>query len=140
MLWIKAFHIIAMVTWFAGLFYLPRLYVYHAMTTDTISLERFKVMERRLYYGIMTPGAIITIILGLWLLSYNIEAYLHSLWMQIKALLVAALAIYHGYCGILRRKFLQDKNTYSHVFYRWLNEFPTVILIAVVILAVVKPG
>ncbi|MEJ2346184.1 MAG: protoporphyrinogen oxidase HemJ [Gammaproteobacteria bacterium] len=140
MLWVKAFHIIFMVTWFAGLFYLPRLFVYHAMAEDTVSLERFKVMERKLYYGIMTPGAIITIALGIWMLvDYAWAAYGHSGWLHVKLALVGVLIIYHLYCGKLLKDFRDDRNRHSHVFYRWLNEFPVFILIPVVILVVVKP-
>lgn len=138
-LWIKAFHVIAMVCWFAGLFYLPRLFVYHAQTVDTISLERFKVMERRLYYGIMTPAAIITIFSGLWLLSVNLTYYLSSLWMPLKLVLVSTLIIYHFYSGKLMQAFQHNKNRYSHRYYRWFNELPTLILITVVILVIVKP-
>jgi len=140
MLMIKAFHLIAMITWFSGLFYLPRLFVYHAMSDDTISQERFKIMERKLYYGIMTPGAVFTIVLGLWLLQgYGWHLYKASLWLHLKFGLVAALVLFHGYCGYLRCQFAQNKNRHTHVFYRWLNELPTVLLIAIVLLTVVKP-
>jgi putative membrane protein len=140
MLVIKAFHLIAIVTWFSGLFYLPRLFVYHAMSDDSISQERFKIMERKLYYGIMTPGAVFTIALGLWLLQgYGWHLYKASLWLHLKLGLVAALVLFHGYCGYLRRQFAQNKNSHTHVFYRWLNELPTVLLIAIVLLTVVKP-
>ncbi len=140
MLWIKAVHIIFMVTWFAGLFYLPRLYVYHAMSDDAISNERFKIMERKLFYGIMTPGAIITIALGVWMLiDYAWAAYVHTLWLPIKLALIALLIGYHIYCGQLLQDFKHDRNRHSHVFYRWLNEAPVLVLIAVVLLAVVKP-
>ena len=140
MLWIKATHIIFMVTWFAGLFYLPRLFVYHAMSDDAISNERFKIMERKLYYGIMTPGALITIALGCWLLyDYAWAANAHLWWLHIKLALVAPLIGYHVYCGQLVLDFKHDRNRHSHVFYRWLNEAPVLILIAVVLLAVVKP-
>lgn len=143
MLWIKAFHIVFMVTWFAGLFYLPRLFVYHAMSQDAISNERFKVMERKLYYGITTPGGIITIGLGLWLLiAYWWTPFIQvkgMVWLHIKLLLVLVLIIYHIYCGKLVQDFKQDRNHHSHVFYRWFNEFPVFILISVVILAIVKP-
>lgn len=140
MLWIKAFHLIAMVTWFSGLFYLPRLFVYHAMSTDSISQERFKIMERKLYYGIMAPGALITIALGLWLLhGYAWALYKTDLWLQLKLLLVLVLMMYHLYCGYLRRQFQQNRNKHSHVFYRWLNEFPVLLLISIVLLAVLKP-
>jgi protoporphyrinogen IX oxidase len=141
MLWIKSFHVIFMVTWFAGLFYLPRLYVYHAMSDDQISNDRFKIMERKLFYGIMTPGGIITIILGLILLQgYAWEAFAGSLWMQIKLALVAILVVYHIYCGKLLNDFKFDRNQKSHVFYRWFNEFPVILLIAIVILVFVRPG
>lgn len=139
MLWIEAFHIIFMVTWFAGLFYLPRLFVYHAQATDNISLERFKIMERKLYFGIMTPGAILTILFGIWLITYNPSAYLHAGWLHAKLLLVLFLLIFHVYCGKLYYAFKHDRNSHGHKFYRWLNEIPTVLLIAIVILVVVKP-
>ena len=136
MLWVKSFHIIFVVTWFAGLFYLPRLYVYHAMTTDTAGSERFKIMERKLFYGIMTPGAVLTLISGAWLwLGYGITGG----WLHAKLALVAVLIAYHVYCGKLMLDFRHDRNRHGHVYYRWLNEFPTVILIAAVILVVVKP-
>lgn len=140
MLWLKAFHIIAMVTWFAGLFYLPRLFVYHAMAEDVIGQERFKIMERKLYYGIMTPGAILTILLGLWLLDwYTFELFRISIWLHIKLALVLLLIIFHLYCGYLRRQFYVNKNKHSHVFYRWLNEVPVLFLMGIIILVVVKP-
>ncbi len=140
MLWIKGFHIIFMVTWFAGLFYLPRLYVYHAMSDDAVSNERFKIMERKLFYGIMTPGALITIALGCWMLyDYAWAAFSGTWWLSIKLVLVALLIGYHIYCGLLLQDFKHDRNRHSHVFYRWLNEAPVLILIAVVLLAVVKP-
>ena len=140
MLIVKSLHIIFMVTWFAGLFYLPRLFVYHAMSEDQISNERFKIMERKLFYGIMTPGAIITIILGLWLLfEYAWDAYQHSLWLTIKLVLVGIIIIYHVYCGKLLIDFRNDRNRHGRVFYRWLNEFPVLLLIAIIILITVKP-
>ena len=136
MLWVKAAHIIFMVTWFAGFFYLPRLFVYHAMASDTTSIERFKIMERKLYYGIMTPGGILTVLFGLWLwLGYGF----HGLWLDIKLALVAVLIGFHVYCGKLVADFRHDRNRHGHVFYRWLNELPALILVAVVILVVVKP-
>jgi protoporphyrinogen IX oxidase len=140
MLWVKALHLIALVTWFAGLFYLPRLFVYHAMSQDSISIERFKVMERKLYYGIMTPGAFLTLFSGFLLLrGYAWGLYRHAPWLHIKLGLVGLLVVYHGYCGYLRRQFALNNNQHSHVFYRWLNEFPTIILISCVLLAVLKP-
>ncbi|MBI3545193.1 MAG: protoporphyrinogen oxidase HemJ [Gammaproteobacteria bacterium] len=136
MLWIKALHIIFMVTWFAGLFYLPRLFVYHSMATDKASTERFKIMERKLFFGIMTPGAVLTIIFGSWLwLGYGMT----GAWLHLKLALVALLIVYHVYCGRLLFDFKYDRNRYGHVFFRWLNELPVLILIAVVILVVVKP-
>jgi putative membrane protein len=136
LLWIKALHIVFMVTWFAGLFYLPRLFVYHTMSEDAASRERFRVMERKLYYGIMTPGAVLTIVFGTWLwLGYGRGGG----WLMVKLALVAVLIGYHLYCGKLMNDFKNDRNRHGHVFYRWLNEFPVVILLAVVILAVVKP-
>ena len=140
MLWVKSFHIVFMVAWFAGLFYLPRLFVYHAMATDTPSIERFKVMERKLFFGIMTPCGVLTIFFGLWLLhGYAWLAYSKAGWLHTKLLLIGILVIYHVYCGILLRKFKYDNNTHSHVFYRWLNEFPLLILIGAVVLTIVKP-
>jgi putative membrane protein len=124
------------VTWFAALFYLPRLFVYHAMSEDAVSIERFKVMERKLYRGIMTPSAIATVSLGLWLwLGFGFSGG----WLYVKLALVTVLLIYHGYCGKLLGDFRDDRNRHGHVFYRWFNEFPVLILVAVVILVVVKP-
>ena len=140
MVWVKAFHIIFMVTWFAGLFYLPRLFVYHSMCQDQPGNERFKIMERKLYFGIMTPGAVVTIALGLWMLfDYAWASYSHSGWLHAKLFLVLLLVIYHGYCGKFVKDFKHDRNTRGHVFYRWFNEVPVLFLIAIVILAVVKP-
>jgi putative membrane protein len=139
MLWIKAFHIIFVVTWLAALFYLPRLFVYHAMSNDAISLERFKIMERKLYFGIAMPGAILATIFGVWLFTLNYDVYLQLSWMHAKLAFVLLLWVYHFMCNRYRKQFLHDKNQHSHVFYRWFNEVPVVILIAVVILVVVKP-
>ena len=136
MLWLKALHIIFMVTWFAGLFYLPRLFVYHAQSTDRLSLERFKVMERKLFFGIMIPGALLTILSGAWLwLGYGFSGG----WLAAKLVLVAVLVAYHLYCGKLLVDFKHDRNRHGHVFYRWLNELPVLILIAAVLLVVFKP-
>tara|TARA_B110000014_G_scaffold259605_1_gene247727 strand:+ start:5441 stop:5866 length:426 start_codon:yes stop_codon:yes gene_type:complete len=140
MLWIKAIHLISVITWFAALFYLPRLFVYHAMAKDEISIERFKIMERKLYRGIMMPSFVITTLMGLWLLqSYAWEVYSTQYWLQLKLLLVVFLIIYHFYCGHLVSVFAKDKNTLSHTFYRWFNEIPVLILISIIILVVVKP-
>jgi len=136
MLWIKSFHIIFMVTWFAGLFYLPRLFVYHAQCTDQPGKERFKVMERKLFFGIMTPGAVLTIAFGLWLwLGYGF----YGAWLYAKLALVAVLVAYHAYCGKLLLDFRHDRNRHGHVFYRWLNELPVVLLIAIVLLVELQP-
>ena len=136
MLWIKSLHVIFMVTWFAGLFYLPRLYVYHAMSDDSISHERFKIMECKLFYGIMTPGAVLTILFGMWLWQgYGISGG----WLHAKISLVLALVIYHIYCGKLLIDFKHNRNQHGHVFYRWLNEMPVLVLVAIIILVEVKP-
>jgi len=136
MLWVKAFHIIFMVSWFAGLFYLPRLFVYHAMTEDEAGNDRFKIMERKLY-RFVTPFMWLTIILGTWLM---IEWQLYSsFWMIIKLALVGILVAYHFYCGHLIKVFANDESRRNHVWYRWFNELPVIILFAVVILVVLKP-
>jgi protoporphyrinogen IX oxidase len=137
MLYIKSAHIIFMVAWFAGIFYLPRLFVYHAQAEDTVSRERFKIMERKLYRGIMTPCMILTLALGTWLwLGYGFRGG----WLHAKLLLVAILVAHHFYLGALIKDFAQDRNRHSHVFYRWLNEIPALpCLIGIVILVVVKP-
>ena len=136
MLWIKSFHIIFMVTWFAGLFYLPRLFVYHAMSEDAPSRERFKLMERKLFYGIMTPGAVLTIAFGLWLwLGYDF----YGGWLHAKMALVAVLVAYHAYCGKIMVDFKHDRNCHGHVFYRWLNELPVLLLIAIILLVELQP-
>ena len=129
-----------MVTWFAGLFYLPRLYVYHAMSDDAVSIERFKVMERKLFFGITTPGGIFTLLVGLWMLyDYAWAAFGDQLWLQIKLLLMLVLVAYHLYCGKLLLDFRHDRNQRNHVWFRWLNELPVLLLIAIVLLAVLKP-
>ena len=137
MLWIKAFHILFMVTWFAGLFYLPRLFVYHTLAADRVSIERFKVMERRLYFGIMMPSMVLTIVFGLWLwLGYGFAGG----WLQAKLALVVILIAHHFWLGFLMNDFRHDRNHHSDVFYRWINEIPAApILFLVIILVVVKP-
>ncbi|MBL8504409.1 MAG: CopD family protein [Rhodocyclaceae bacterium] len=136
MLWLKWLHIVFMVTWFAGLFYLPRLFVYHAMSEDAASRERFKIMERKLYYGIMAPGALLTVLFGLWLwLGHGPWGY----WVHAKFALVLVLIAYHLYCGRLLKDFAQDRNTKTHVWFRWFNEFPVLILFAAVWLVLFKP-
>jgi len=136
MLWIKAFHIIAVICWMAGIFYMPRLFVYHAMSEDTVSKERFKVMQRKLYHGIMTPSMAVSIVLGMWLwISYGFSGG----WLHAKLALVALLVWYHLWCGATMKKFANDDIPHGHVFYRWLNEAPVFLLVGIVILVVVKP-
>jgi putative membrane protein len=139
MLVVKALHIIFVVTWFAGLFYLPRLFVYHALAApdDRVGIERFKVMESKLYHGIMTPAASLTVAFGVWLwLGYGFTGN----WLRVKLVLVLALIAFHVYLGALLRDFAQDRNRHGHVFYRWLNEIPALpLLIAIVFLVVLKP-
>lgn len=139
MLWIKAFHIVFVVTWFAALFYLPRLFVYHAMSEDSISIERFKVMERKLYRGIMTPSAIIATLLGFWIVWLNPAWYFSQGWFHVKLALVLLLWVYHFLCYRYLRAFQNDQNVHGHVFYRWFNEAPVLLLIGIVIFVVVKP-
>jgi putative membrane protein len=136
MLIVKSLHIIFMMTWFAGLFYLPRLFVYHASTDDREGNVRFKVMERKLFYGIMTPGAVLTIASGSWLwIGWGFNGG----WLHAKLLLVAILIVYHIWCAKLLEDFRKDQNRHGHVWYRWFNEFPVLILFAVVFLVVMKP-
>ena len=137
MLWVKSLHLVFMVTWFAGLFYLPRLFVYHAQAEDPISIERFKVMERKLFWGIMTPGGVLTVVFGIWLwLGWFAPA---SGWLHAKIALVAVLAGYHLWCWRLLRDFAAERNRHGHVWFRWFNEFPVLVLFATVLLVVFKP-
>ena len=137
MLWLKAFHIIFVVTWFAGLFYLPRLFVYHVVATDIVGLERFVVMERRLY-AIMTLGAALAVVFGVSMIVAA-PAYLQMGWLHVKLLLVAALIAYHVWCRILMTALHEGRNRHSQRWYRLFNEAPALLLIAIVLLAVVKP-
>lgn len=135
MLWIKAFHIIFVVSWFAGLFYLPRLFVNHAMASEPAEIARLKLMEHKLY-RFMTPLAILALALGTWLwLGYGFSGG----WLHLKLLLVVVLIGYHLYCGQLVKLFAADLNRRSHKFYRIFNELPVLVLMAVTILVVVKP-
>lgn len=138
MLWLKAFHVVAVITWFAGLFYLPRLYVYHADARDSISIERFKIMERRLF-GLMTIGAAAAVGFGAAMLLAA-PLYLAMPWLRIKLLLVLLVVAYHGYCYKLMRDFAKDANVRSARWFRGFNEVPSLLLIAIVLLAVIKPG
>ena len=135
MLWVKAFHIIFVVSWFAGLFYPPRIFVNHAMATEPGEIARLKLMEYKLY-RFVTPIAGLAVGFGLWLwLGYGIGGN----WMIVKFLLVLLLLGYHYYCGKLVKQFAADQNTRSHIFYRWFNEIPVIVLIVIVILVTVKP-
>lgn len=143
LLWLKAFHVVAVVAWFAGIFYLPRLFVYHAMAADegdARGVERFKVMERKLFRGIMAPSAALTIALGVAMLYLHGATFLKTnAWMHAKLFLVLLLVAYHAWMGVLVRTFAQDRNTKSHRFYRVINELPVLILVGVVVLVIVRP-
>lgn len=134
MLWYKTLHIIFMVTWFAGLFYLPRLFVYHSMSDDKISHDRFVIMERKLFWGIMTPGGILTIVFGILLIQYH-EVLL---WLKLKIFLVALLALYHIWCGKIMYDFKYNRVTHSHVWFRFFNEVPVLLLFLIVYLVIFK--
>jgi putative membrane protein len=140
-LWIKAFHLVAMVTWFAALFYLPRLFVYHAMARDkgdTLAMGYFTVMERKLFRGIMTPSMIAVIALGAWLL-FMAPGFLSQGWLHTKLLLVLLLVGYHHMCLAHMKRLAAGTCTKTHTYFRWFNEAPVVALILIVILAMVKP-
>ncbi len=140
MLWVRAFHLIFMVTWFSGIFYLPRLFVYHALSTDRISQERFQIMERKLSYGIILPSSILTLILGVWMLqAYAWALYKHCGWLHLKLLLIVGLIAFQCYCEYCRRQFAQNRNRHSHIFYRWINEIPVIFLVGIILAAVLKP-
>lgn len=135
MLWIKSLHLIFVTSWFAGLFYLPRLFVNHAMVDDAATCGRLLLMEKKLY-RFMTPLAVLALVFGLWLwLGYGISGG----WLHAKLVLVAILIAYHLYCGMLLKDFEQGRNRHSHVWYRWFNELPVLILFAVVPLVIIKP-
>lgn len=141
-LWLKAFHLIAMVCWFAGLFYLPRLFVYHANldSSESQAYDRFCTMERRLFWGITTPSGILTLFFGIGLIhSFHYHFSALPTWLSWKLGLVAALVLFHLYCGWIVKKFKDKKNPHRALFYRWFNEFPVLILFGTVILAVVRP-
>jgi len=135
--WIKAWHVIFMVTWFAGLFYLPRLFVYHAATTDDAGVERFRTMERRLF-AIMTIGAAMTILFGAWLLAAT-PSLLGAGWMRAKLVLVVLLVGYHAWCWRLMRELAAGRNTRSPRWFRGFNEVPSLLLIGIVLLVIVRP-
>jgi len=136
---VKTLHVVFMVSWFAGLFYLPRLFVYHVLTPseDRAGIDRFKTMERRLFFGIMTPSAALTVAFGLWLwLGYGVS----GAWLHAKIALVLVLIAFHAYLGMLMRDFARDRNRHAHLFYRWINEIPALpLLVAIVWLVIAKP-
>ncbi|CAG2141803.1 CopD family protein [Cupriavidus plantarum] len=139
MLWIKSFHILFVISWFAGLFYLPRIFVNLAMETDAAATQRLLLMARKLF-RFMTILAVPAVVFGLWLfLGYGIGRGPGQGWMHAKLALVVVLIGYHHGCGVLLRKFEAGRNTRSHTFYRWFNELPVLVLLAIVILVVVKP-
>jgi len=138
MLWVKALHIIFVITWMAGIFYLPRLFVYHAASDDQISRDRFKIMERKLYRGIMTPSMVLALVFGGWTISY-VPSYMQMGWFHAKFALVLGFVVYHFWCGQIIKRFKDDNNLKSHVWFRWFNEAPVIALFAIVILVVVKP-
>ena len=140
MMLLKTLHIIFMVAWFSGLFYLPRLFVYHSMAKDKTSLDRFLIMEKKLLWGIMTPSALLTILFGLILTCMYMPEYLSQPWLQIKISLVTILLIYHIWCIKIYRNFLHNRNKNSHVWFRWFNEFPVLMLTLIIILVVYKPN
>lgn len=139
MIWVKAFHVIFMVTWFAGLFYLPRLFVYHAESSDDISHQRFVVMEKKLFI-IMTMGAVLTVLFGLWMIyDYAWLAYSAAGWFHAKLTFVLLLLIYHMYCYRLMKTFAANNNSHSSRFYRLFNEVPVLMLFVIIIMVIVRP-
>jgi len=138
-LWIKAIHIVFVITWFAGLFYLPRLFVYHSMATDDISKERFKVMQRKLYRAIMNPSMIGTLIFGTWLLVESWQAYSSQGWIWLKLLFVLGLVGYHHYCLRIMKAFADNRVLHSEKFFRFFNEVPAFALVVIIIMVVVRP-
>lgn len=139
MLWILALHIIAVICWFAGLFYLPRLFVYHAMTDSKEVSEQFKVMERKLYLYIMHPSLVVTVLSGYWLVFDVFPHANYPMWLHVKLSLVGLLVIFHIFCGLAVRSFRLDQNKRPHRFYRVFNEIPTILLLVIVGLAVIQP-
>lgn len=138
-LWFKALHVFFMVAWLAGIFYLPRLFVYHASTEQQAVKDQFKIMERRLWWFVL-PFAVLTLVFGLLLIhSYGMDWLRQAGWMHAKIMLVLAIYGYYFYLFVLMKKFARDANTHSSKFYRFLNEAPVLVLLAIVVLAVVKP-
>lgn len=139
MLMVKALHIIFAVCWFAGVFYLPRLFVYHAQAEDQISKDRFKIMERKLYRGIIIPSTLLTLLFGGWYAAYYWSWLSHAGWFHAKLGVIFLLIGYNHMCSYYLKQFAQDKNQKDHVFFRWFNEVPVLFLLAIIVLAVVKP-
>jgi putative membrane protein len=137
--WVLAFHLMAVICWFAALFYLPRLFVYHAMAEDTVSIERFKLMERKLYRGIANPSMIATVVLGLWLVHMAPQAYISQGWFHLKVLLVVLLIGYHHMCLGHMKELANDSSQKTHVYFRFFNEVPVFFMVVIVILVIVKP-
>ena len=137
--WVLAFHLMAVICWFAALFYLPRLFVYHAMAEDTVSIERFKLMERKLYRGIANPSMIATVVLGLWLVHMAPQAYISQGWFHLKVLLVVLLIGFHHMCLGHMKKLANDSSKKTHVYFRFFNEVPVFFMVVIVILVIVKP-
>jgi len=138
-LWLKAFHVISVVAWFAGLFYLPRLFVYHVGAEDEVGRARFRTMESKLYRVIMRPSMIATVVLGLTLLVIGWSAFAPTAWLWLKLTGVVALLGYHHYCGRIIRALAADQSPHSERFYRIFNEVPALLLIVIVVLVVLKP-
>lgn len=137
-LWIKALHVVSVISWMAGLLYLPRLYVYHAsLPAGSPAAETFKVMESKLLRLIMNPAMIVAWLSGLWL-AWTLAAWTDG-WLHAKLLLVVLLSAMHGIMARWRRQFAEDRNVHSHRFYRWMNEVPTILMIGIVVLVIVKP-
>ena len=135
----KSLHLIAVISWMAGLLYLPRIFVYHSENTNEIVMSVFKTMERKLYFYIMTPAMILSWLFGLLLISEIGFEELGSLWLQLKLILVIFLSIYHFYLGKLLIKFKNDQNQKSSKFYRYINEIPTLLLILIIFIVIFKP-
>ena len=138
MLWLKALHIIFVVCWFAGLFYLPRIFVYYAASDSPETRAQLAIMARRLY-RFVTPFMFIAIALGLAMMGTNLEYYLQAKWLWLKLAGVTFLVVYHIQCGRYVYRINEDSDTHGHVFYRFFNEVPVVFLFLIVILAVLKP-
>ena len=139
MLLTKSLHLIFMVTWFAGLFYLPRLFVYHSMSSDKISIDRFHVMERKLLWGIMTPGGVLTLIFGFYLTVNYYQIYFSQSWMIYKLFCIFLLIIYHFWCIKIFFTFKNNLNKKTHIWFRWFNEVQVILLVAIIFLAIYKP-